>query len=292
MLVILSASVAQGRCMYWRQTGGCDPNGPREPAFDRPCDHTILNGQSGFCECADGIRVSQVSCEHTPFTCTIECRRQRASAEPTCSDDTGECDAEPANASPKTTPLAEQPNASPKKTPLAEQPHVCLGWRQTKDCNPNGQRDVESDRPCSDTVPYGASGFCECRGTTDGEARRLRLSSCDHAPFSCASECERSAHYSCDGWRQTGNCSADGPREPSRDVPCDAIVPSGVSGYCECAGGTRRIARPPRCSADSEPDSCEEACRRGEGFYEILGLPEDSEASEQSIKKAFRQLVR
>ncbi|RLN10381.1 hypothetical protein BBJ28_00024663 [Nothophytophthora sp. Chile5] len=36
----------------------------------------------------------------------------------------------------------------------------------------------------------------------------------------------------CVGWRQTGGCSPDGPREPERDLGCGGIVKSGSSGYC------------------------------------------------------------
>lgn len=46
---------------------------------------------------------------------------------------------------------------------------------------------------------------------------------------------------SCISWRQTGNCSADGPREPSGDLPCTSEVRCDQgdcpSGYCECGDG-------------------------------------------------------
>ncbi|KAG1697822.1 hypothetical protein DVH05_015776 [Phytophthora capsici] len=38
--------------------------------------------------------------------------------------------------------------------------------------------------------------------------------------------------YKCVGWRQTGNCSPDGPREPAKDLNCGGIVLAGASGYC------------------------------------------------------------
>eukprot|EP01065_Artemidia_motanka_P035989 TRINITY_DN4389_c1_g2_i1.p1 TRINITY_DN4389_c1_g2~~TRINITY_DN4389_c1_g2_i1.p1 ORF type:complete len:231 (+),score=70.07 TRINITY_DN4389_c1_g2_i1:224-916(+) len=41
----------------------------------------------------------------------------------------------------------------------------------------------------------------------------------------------------CLGWRQTGGCAHDGPREPNGDGPCSHAVQSGASGYCQCAGG-------------------------------------------------------
>jgi hypothetical protein len=43
--------------------------------------------------------------------------------------------------------------------------------------------------------------------------------------------------YGCVSWRQTGNCSPDGPREPRKDKKCLEIVMETQSGYCECAWG-------------------------------------------------------
>uniref|UniRef100_A0AAV1T1C7 Alpha-1,3-mannosyltransferase n=1 Tax=Peronospora matthiolae TaxID=2874970 RepID=A0AAV1T1C7_9STRA len=37
----------------------------------------------------------------------------------------------------------------------------------------------------------------------------------------------------CIGWRQTGQCSSFGKREPSSDSGCKQLVHAGVSGYCE-----------------------------------------------------------
>ncbi|KAG7381630.1 hypothetical protein PHYPSEUDO_005788 [Phytophthora pseudosyringae] len=38
--------------------------------------------------------------------------------------------------------------------------------------------------------------------------------------------------FKCVGWRQTGNCSPDGPRESKKDLTCGGIVQAGASGYC------------------------------------------------------------
>lgn len=178
--------------------------------------------------------------------------------------------------------------ASPPPSPLLEQEFACAGWRQTHGCSPFGRRDASGDRRCSESVPAGASGYCECSGLTDGALHRVRLSTCDHSAFTCEAECRRASHYACDGWRQTGNCTADGPREMERDLPCDASVPAGVSGFCECAGGTRRVSRPPKCSTDVDAERCEDACLRGEGLYDVLNAYEG--ATDQAIRQSFRRL--
>ncbi|KAE9144163.1 hypothetical protein PF006_g10859 [Phytophthora fragariae] len=38
--------------------------------------------------------------------------------------------------------------------------------------------------------------------------------------------------FSCLGWRQTGGCSPDGPREPDNDANCGKNIKAGASGYC------------------------------------------------------------
>jgi hypothetical protein len=37
----------------------------------------------------------------------------------------------------------------------------------------------------------------------------------------------------CVAWRQTGQCSPHGAREPAKDLPCNVPVLSARSGYCE-----------------------------------------------------------
>ncbi|RLN98842.1 hypothetical protein BBJ28_00018278 [Nothophytophthora sp. Chile5] len=39
--------------------------------------------------------------------------------------------------------------------------------------------------------------------------------------------------FRCVGWRATGDCSPDGPREPERDEACSRIIPTDEAGYCE-----------------------------------------------------------
>ena len=130
---------------------------------------------------------------------------------------------------------------------------------------------------CSATIAPGASGACECRGLTDRQLRSVRRSTCDHTPFTCEDECQRAAHYACVAWRATQGCTADGPRLPTADQPCDAEPPEQTAGYCECGGG-RRVPRPPRCGGDAvtpgASSSCDDECARGESLYEVLGLAE------------------
>ena len=56
-------------CVGWRQTGACDPNGPREPANDLSCESLVPTAASGYCECFGGRRANPSTCGHSSFTC-------------------------------------------------------------------------------------------------------------------------------------------------------------------------------------------------------------------------------
>ena len=72
-------------------------------------------------------------------------------------------------------------------------------------------------------------------------------------------------------WRQTGQCRADGPREPSSDKNCFAVIEDGWSGYCDCTDGTKALEK--GCN-DHKFSTCNEACKKGltKSFYERLAL--------------------
>lgn len=65
-------------CLGWRQTGGCDPNGPRETNNDAACNKSVLAGASGYCALLDErtgqeVRAMELSCnsvrENEAFRC-------------------------------------------------------------------------------------------------------------------------------------------------------------------------------------------------------------------------------
>lgn len=162
-------------------------------------------------------------------------------------------------------------------------PLRCLAWRQTGSCSPQGQREPHGDKPCDTVIPSGTSGFCECEG-----GRLARSSTCDHRPFQCTATCLEAARYTCVGWRQTGDCSADGTREAGNDQACSAQIEPGSSGFCECGGG--RMVKRPGCEKgqDFDPFSCSDECARAADLYEELDL--DFAASDKQIKQAFRKM--
>lgn len=171
---------------------------------------------------------------------------------------------------------------------ISEEDLQCVRWRQTGGCNPDGPREKHGDKACSVEIPTGSSGYCQCGNVKKGTTRKVRLVTCDHRPFNCATECLQMKRYMCIGWRQTGNCDADGPREPDKDAPCDASIDATMSGYCEC--GEERRVRQPGCKHGEfmEPFTCKEVCAAEADLYEELGLA--SGASEKDIKQAFRKM--
>ena len=43
----------------------------------------------------------------------------------------------------------------------------------------------------------------------------------------------------CISWRQTGDCDPNAKREADHDLPCDNVIHTGSSGYCECEAGRK-----------------------------------------------------
>merc|ERR1712025_900140 len=63
------------KCVSWRQTGGCDPKGLREPNSDKSCNVVIPDVVSGYCECTDGKRQMEKGCSKGAFdTCDAACK--------------------------------------------------------------------------------------------------------------------------------------------------------------------------------------------------------------------------
>jgi hypothetical protein len=68
-----NATKDQDACVAWRQTGNCDPNGPREPQKDQSCTAVIDGPQSGYCECGNGRKAAESHCGHIGLTCADAC---------------------------------------------------------------------------------------------------------------------------------------------------------------------------------------------------------------------------
>ena len=84
MLVVAVAATtsATTACVGWRQTGRCDPRGPREPEGDRSCDAIIKAEASGFCDCGHKRPRVQVACNHAAFRCSQACATPAAKPPP------------------------------------------------------------------------------------------------------------------------------------------------------------------------------------------------------------------
>jgi hypothetical protein len=69
----LQAGASEG-CVAFRQTGKCQPDGPREPHLDRSCQAVVPDGVSGYCECVGVISHPHgVGCRHGTLTCASVC---------------------------------------------------------------------------------------------------------------------------------------------------------------------------------------------------------------------------
>ncbi|GMF18846.1 unnamed protein product [Phytophthora lilii] len=71
--------IREVRCITWRSTRECSPEGPRQPTMDRNCTDIIPAGQSGYCEVEDvssekRFRMMKLHCNSirrgVPFRCS------------------------------------------------------------------------------------------------------------------------------------------------------------------------------------------------------------------------------
>jgi hypothetical protein len=142
-------------CLGWRQTGGCEGRGAREPRGDRDCATTVQRDWSGFCSCGNGVETAHTNCHHATFTCQEK------------------CDA-----------IAQHAPAGAKVIPGATAD--CVGWHQTGGCSASGEREPSGDATCATMVQGGWSGYCQCTGSI-----KTQRSNCHHQPFRCDTACEK-----------------------------------------------------------------------------------------------------
>ena len=68
-----------GSCVAWRQTGGCNPDGPNEPQFDKTCFQHVADGSSGYCECSNERKSMKKGCQKGGYSpCNEACADGKA----------------------------------------------------------------------------------------------------------------------------------------------------------------------------------------------------------------------
>ncbi|CBK22459.2 uncharacterized protein [Blastocystis hominis] len=99
---------------------------------------------------------------------------------------------------------------------------------------------------CQTIIDSHISGYCFC-----GENWRSSLLKINHPPTTCFQECRK-----CVGWRATEGCSPYSKRDETHDLPCEAVVPSSLPGYCLCENGRRTAFSDCR----HPPFTCQKLC--------------------------------
>ncbi|GMF41173.1 unnamed protein product [Phytophthora lilii] len=66
----------------------------------------------------------------------------------------------------------------------------CVGWRATRECSPEGPRDVERDQNCTQVVSKGESGYCEVEDVDSGERFRVMRRHCNSLRHGVLFRCE------------------------------------------------------------------------------------------------------
>ena len=191
LLLAAAAAGARDQCR-WKQTGGCSPDGRREPGHDRKCDAVVPSDMSGYCSCADGSRVAASHCNHKSLRCLDKCAEQ---ATTTVGDTPAEAQPAREESVRSASPQAATAAAAGSKQ-LAFDEESCQ-WRQTGGCSSHGRREPKQDKDCSKLIGSSISGWCDC-----GQGRVAAKGGCGHTPFRCSKRCEKGAYTPRDDERQ------------------------------------------------------------------------------------------
>eukprot|EP00658_Telonema_sp_P-2_P014802 TRINITY_DN15653_c0_g1_i2.p1 TRINITY_DN15653_c0_g1~~TRINITY_DN15653_c0_g1_i2.p1 ORF type:complete len:231 (-),score=28.35 TRINITY_DN15653_c0_g1_i2:245-937(-) len=129
----------------------------------------------------------------------------------------------------------------------------CLYWRNTGGCRPDGR--YERDRSCTDRIPRGSSGYCQCVNYT------VAHSNCVHPKFKCEDMCSTGERV-CEGWVTTGvwtpSCARLEKEQKQVNLDCTTTVHPKLAGYCQCANGDRVPGAGMKCG--HRPLSCGALC--------------------------------
>lgn len=157
---------------------------------------------------------------------------------------------------------------------------LCVAWRASRDCDPEGPRDEPHDLSCAQLVLGNRAGYCDC-----GKGRVEKVSDCGsegRQAFTCLEECSPAA--GCESWRATKGCEAGTARQQkdtAADVGCRKLISSDWSGFCDCGQGLE--AGTTNCS--HAPFTCAAKCS---ALRSKLKVEEENTARERAEKRAAK----
>jgi len=237
-----------GKTCRWRQTGGCDPRGSREPWNDYLCNTSPSRGNSGFCDC-NGNTVFDANetgfdCRGaggTDATCEIICGLPPWPKKKCCKGDSVKCTACRAGASidrwcegipdfdgcPATTTTT-----TTTTTTMAPVTGSCM-FRRTGGCSPRGRRQAWFDRSCRLSLSRGDSGFCDCNGNNVFDANETGFDCKGPGSGNCNEICQIDPGECCTG-------------DSAKCIACRAGVP--IQGLCRlnpALDGCEDVRQPP-----------------------------------------------
>jgi len=173
---------------------------------------------------------------------------------------------------------SEQLPGSPSSTGA-----LCVAWRASKDCDPEGAHDEARDLSCRQPVLGNRAGYCDC-----GKGRTEKLVDCGsegRAAFTCLEEC--SPVPGCESWRATRDCVAGTARQQKDsqgDVGCRRLISSDWSGFCDCGGGLEAAAS----NCTHAPFTCAAEC----SALRALRLAEETEANKERAGKRAAKIAK
>lgn len=223
-------------CISWRNTGACDPDGPREPEWDTLCNVTIAGSASGYCECESGRRL-KYGCGHNPIRCDVECAKGSTQYQPmaqTCTCGTDICESgeycriehNQCSKTPDTFLIAKSGTcASLSDFPITDESTCRRAWYEL-----TGEYDMPSNVQCVHSNVCTEASPCICwTGTTEPY-----FATCPIGVTTGSCTCELDT-YSCKRFEGSSYLESDFPLSSS---PCTG------DDECESVGSCTYSSRP------------------------------------------------
>ncbi|KAG2943981.1 hypothetical protein PC119_g8948 [Phytophthora cactorum] len=111
-------------------------------------------------------------------------------------------------------------SSEPKPLPSAETVSRnlrCVGWRATRNCTPDGPREPQNDRSCTEVITGGKSGYCEVEDMDSGERFQVMRSHCNGLQRKAFFRCSEAPYFA--GFRSNVHAVVQKTQMPGFSLP-------------------------------------------------------------------------
>ncbi|OWY97675.1 hypothetical protein PHMEG_00031743 [Phytophthora megakarya] len=96
----------------------------------------------------------------------------------------------------------------------------CVGWRATSNCKPDGPREPQLDKNCSDVITGGTSGYCEVEDVDSGKRFQVMRAHCNGLQPTASFRCSEAPYFT--GFRANVHAIVENTRVSDFALPTGA----------------------------------------------------------------------